>query len=202
MDSDSLTYPPLETLKPVAEDVWIVDGPTIPFRPPGLKIRHPTRMTSGLPRFHPSKSRSSETMGPARSTGQDRPRFQGSRLRAESHLSAAGNRLCDGTPGGARPERGRAHLCQDHEAPGQQFETFAGQPLVVVDGSKPNRFAWTTEIAPPPRWRSQRRAQEIGSRSGSRSANTAGRGPSPTTPCASRPRLDRCSRSTPDTGAT
>jgi hypothetical protein len=30
----------------------------------------------------------------------------------------------------------------------QQFETFAGQPLVVVDGSKPNRFAWTTEIKP------------------------------------------------------
>jgi len=30
----------------------------------------------------------------------------------------------------------------------QEFEKFAGQPLIVADGSKPNRFAWTTEIAP------------------------------------------------------
>lgn len=45
MSPDPLTYPPLETLKPIAPDVWIVDGPTISFGPPGLKIRHPTRMT-------------------------------------------------------------------------------------------------------------------------------------------------------------
>ncbi len=34
-------YPPLDTLKPVAPDVWIVDGPTIRFGP----LEHPTRMT-------------------------------------------------------------------------------------------------------------------------------------------------------------
>lgn len=39
------TYPPLNTLKPVAEDVWIVDGPLIRFGPLGLKAPFPTRMT-------------------------------------------------------------------------------------------------------------------------------------------------------------
>jgi len=38
------TYPPLNTLKSVAEDVWLVDGPLIRFGPPGLKMRFPTRM--------------------------------------------------------------------------------------------------------------------------------------------------------------
>ena len=38
-------YPPLNTLKPVSDDVWIVDGPTIRFGPPGIKIPFPTRMT-------------------------------------------------------------------------------------------------------------------------------------------------------------
>lgn len=42
---DPLTYPPLNTPKAVAEGVWIVDGPTIGFGIPGLKLRHPTRMT-------------------------------------------------------------------------------------------------------------------------------------------------------------
>jgi len=46
------SYPPLDTLKPVADDVWIVDGPLIGFGPkllgfaPGwLQISFPTRMT-------------------------------------------------------------------------------------------------------------------------------------------------------------
>jgi hypothetical protein len=39
------TYPPLDTPKPVATDVWIVDGPLIRFGPPLLKIPFPTRMT-------------------------------------------------------------------------------------------------------------------------------------------------------------
>ena len=40
------TYPPLNTLKAVAPDLWIVDGPTIPFGAmPGLKVPFPTRMT-------------------------------------------------------------------------------------------------------------------------------------------------------------
>jgi hypothetical protein len=34
------TYPPLDTLKPVAPDVWIVDGPLIRFG-----VQFPTRMT-------------------------------------------------------------------------------------------------------------------------------------------------------------
>jgi hypothetical protein len=39
------TYPPLSTLKPVAEDVWLVDGPLIHFGSPLLKFPFPTRMT-------------------------------------------------------------------------------------------------------------------------------------------------------------
>lgn len=39
------TYPPLNTIKPVAADIWIVDGPLIRFGPPGLKAPFPTRMT-------------------------------------------------------------------------------------------------------------------------------------------------------------
>lgn len=39
------TYPPLNTLKPVAADVWIVDGPTIRFGMPWPKIPFSTRMT-------------------------------------------------------------------------------------------------------------------------------------------------------------
>ncbi|HZW15070.1 MAG TPA: DUF4336 domain-containing protein [Brevundimonas sp.] len=38
-------YPPLNTLKPVSENVWVVDGPAIRFGPPGLKMPFPTRMT-------------------------------------------------------------------------------------------------------------------------------------------------------------
>jgi hypothetical protein len=40
-----LTYPPLDTLKSVADDEWIVDGPTIRFGPPLLAMPFPTRMT-------------------------------------------------------------------------------------------------------------------------------------------------------------
>ena len=39
------TYPPLNTLKPIAPDVWIVDGPLIRFGLPFLKMPFPTRMT-------------------------------------------------------------------------------------------------------------------------------------------------------------
>jgi hypothetical protein len=45
MSDDHLTYPPLNTLKPVADDVWIVDGPVIRFGVPGLKMPFPTRAT-------------------------------------------------------------------------------------------------------------------------------------------------------------
>jgi hypothetical protein len=38
-------YPPLNTLKPIATNVWIVDGPTLRFGMPWLKIPFPTRMT-------------------------------------------------------------------------------------------------------------------------------------------------------------
>src|SRR3546814_16846901 len=40
----SATYPPLNTLKAVADHVWIVDGPTIPFGMPWPKMPFPTRM--------------------------------------------------------------------------------------------------------------------------------------------------------------
>lgn len=39
------TYPPLNTLKAVADDVWIVDGPLIRFGIPWPKMPFPTRMT-------------------------------------------------------------------------------------------------------------------------------------------------------------
>lgn len=39
------TYPPLNTLKPVASDIWIVDGPQIRFGPPLLRMPFSTRMT-------------------------------------------------------------------------------------------------------------------------------------------------------------
>lgn len=42
---DRVTYPPLDTLKPIAEDVWIVDGPAIRFGMPFAKMAFPTRMT-------------------------------------------------------------------------------------------------------------------------------------------------------------
>jgi hypothetical protein len=39
------TYPPLNTLKPICEDLWIVDGPIIRFGMPWPKMAFPTRMT-------------------------------------------------------------------------------------------------------------------------------------------------------------
>jgi hypothetical protein len=39
------TYPPLNTLKPVADEVWIVDGPIIRFGVPGFRMPFPTRAT-------------------------------------------------------------------------------------------------------------------------------------------------------------
>lgn len=39
------TYPPLGVLKPVAENVWVVDGPAIRFGPRGFRMAFPTRMT-------------------------------------------------------------------------------------------------------------------------------------------------------------
>jgi hypothetical protein len=40
-----MTYPPLNTLKQIAENVWIVDGPVIRFGMPWPKMPFPTRMT-------------------------------------------------------------------------------------------------------------------------------------------------------------
>ncbi len=39
------TYPPLNMLKPVADNVWIVDGPVIRFGLPWPQMTFPTRMT-------------------------------------------------------------------------------------------------------------------------------------------------------------
>jgi hypothetical protein len=39
------TYPPLNTLKPVADNLWIVDGPVIRFGPRWLSMPFSTRMT-------------------------------------------------------------------------------------------------------------------------------------------------------------
>jgi hypothetical protein len=43
--ADDSTYPPLNTLKAVAPDIWIVDGPGIRFGPAFAKMTFPTRMT-------------------------------------------------------------------------------------------------------------------------------------------------------------
>jgi hypothetical protein len=43
--ADRTSYPPLNTLKQVANNVWIVDGPVIRFGMPWPKMRFPTRMT-------------------------------------------------------------------------------------------------------------------------------------------------------------
>ena len=40
-----MIYPPIDTLKCVADNVWLVDGDVIRFGPPGLKMPFPTRMT-------------------------------------------------------------------------------------------------------------------------------------------------------------
>jgi hypothetical protein len=42
---DHAVYGPINTLKPVCENVWIVDGPVIRFGMAGLKMPFPTRMT-------------------------------------------------------------------------------------------------------------------------------------------------------------
>ena len=44
-NDDRSLYPPINTLKPVAADVWIVDGPIIRFGMPWPKMPFPTRMT-------------------------------------------------------------------------------------------------------------------------------------------------------------
>jgi hypothetical protein len=44
-EADRITYPPINTLKPVTDEVWIVDGPMIRFGPPLLKLPFSTRMT-------------------------------------------------------------------------------------------------------------------------------------------------------------
>jgi hypothetical protein len=44
-DETCPTYPPLNTLKPVADDIWIIDGPVIRFAAFGLKIPFATRAT-------------------------------------------------------------------------------------------------------------------------------------------------------------
>jgi hypothetical protein len=43
--AEHATYPPLNTLKWVVENLWIVDGPIIRFGMPWPKLPFPTRMT-------------------------------------------------------------------------------------------------------------------------------------------------------------
>lgn len=45
MNEDFGAYQPLNVLKPIVENLWIVDGPTIRFGVPGLRFPFPTRMT-------------------------------------------------------------------------------------------------------------------------------------------------------------
>ena len=45
MSEELGVYPPLNTLKPVADDIWIVDGPLIHFGLTILKVPFPTRAT-------------------------------------------------------------------------------------------------------------------------------------------------------------
>lgn len=45
LDKESATYPPINTLKRVADNIWVVDGPMIRFGMPWPKFPFPTRMT-------------------------------------------------------------------------------------------------------------------------------------------------------------
>ncbi|WP_407148188.1 DUF4336 domain-containing protein [Bradyrhizobium sp. ORS 86] len=45
MHEAHLIYPPLNTPKPVVDDVWVVDGPVIRFGPRWLEMPFPTRAT-------------------------------------------------------------------------------------------------------------------------------------------------------------
>lgn len=45
LDDAQITYPPINTLKAAAQNVWIVDGPAILFGWPWPKFRFSTRMT-------------------------------------------------------------------------------------------------------------------------------------------------------------
>ncbi len=45
MDDALATYPPINTLKRVTDNIWIVDGPVIRFGFPWPKMPFPTRMT-------------------------------------------------------------------------------------------------------------------------------------------------------------
>jgi hypothetical protein len=45
LDDAQITYPPLNTLKPGARNIWIVDGPAIRFGWSWPKFRFSTRMT-------------------------------------------------------------------------------------------------------------------------------------------------------------
>lgn len=42
---DIQTYEPINTLKPVDENIWIVDGPIVYMQAYGTNIPFPTRMT-------------------------------------------------------------------------------------------------------------------------------------------------------------
>jgi hypothetical protein len=44
-EAASATYEPINTLKPVGDDIWIADGPIIHFGMPWPKMPFPTRMT-------------------------------------------------------------------------------------------------------------------------------------------------------------
>lgn len=44
-DDQSATYPPINTLKRVVDNIWVVDGPVIRFGMPWPKFPFPTRMT-------------------------------------------------------------------------------------------------------------------------------------------------------------
>jgi len=43
--NETATYPPINTLKRVVDDIWVVDGPVIRFGLPWPKFPFPTRMT-------------------------------------------------------------------------------------------------------------------------------------------------------------
>ncbi|MGH6913294.1 MAG: DUF4336 domain-containing protein, partial [Geminicoccales bacterium] len=45
MTATIATYEPIDTLKPVADRIWLVDGPLIDFSWAGLRLPFPTRMT-------------------------------------------------------------------------------------------------------------------------------------------------------------
>lgn len=73
LEDAQITYPPLNTLKPGARNIWIVDGPAIRFGWPWPKFRFSTRQWFDSPPASPASA------SPVQLTTQNRFQVVGGR---------------------------------------------------------------------------------------------------------------------------